>query len=388
MRIKITVNFLFAFLFIVPVLVYSSEFEPIAEKHLTILNKVTLKIRSNMESIRTWQGKVLYKRKQPTGKWVDDMEIIFFVDRVSNKRLVVSKHIKTEIDGAEIPLDIDGLFLTDDLYYGFHGWNLDGIIPVPDSNAPNSSRNIHIKDVLSGKEKDFQQSYIGGSLQINLRANFKLSEDNLKQNFNPFVVLLDREQDPVYNSTCQYLIEVIRQKVVHDCDIRIKYTDNDPIVEISYKYPKAKEPNRYLFDLTRGGNCTYSRIPNFGDAQLREVEYGEISGVWVPRKVDFKLRQAIHETIEFVEQKINEPIDSDSFSLATLGVRRGDSCFDARTQVSSIITDATFPERTQITLPKKISIVSSIFSIVLICMGIILIWIAIVHKLPYFAKSK
>jgi hypothetical protein len=53
--------------------VEAGDFEPLSNKWLSILDNVTLKISANMEGIHIWQGKVLYNRKQPAGKWVNDI---------------------------------------------------------------------------------------------------------------------------------------------------------------------------------------------------------------------------------------------------------------------------------------------------------------------------
>jgi hypothetical protein len=370
-------------------LVNSGEFEVLSENHIPILNKVTMNIRANMESIITWQGKVLYKRKHPAGKWVEDIEITFYVDKVKNKRLAVSKHIKTEIDGKEVPLDIEGILLTDDLFYNFNERNLDGLIPVPADTSTNETRYIRIADVLEGKEKNFQQSYIAGSLIITDRSLFNYSTNNLKQNFNPFVVLINRDEEDVKinNSVCHYLMEVLRQKVDYSkCDIRLKYDDS--IVEISYKFPQFKKPDKIIYDLKAAGNCTYQWRATFGDdAQIREVEYENKAGIWVPKKVSFKLRQARHETIEFLEQKINEPIPPEIFTPITLGARRGDHCTDARTKVSTIITDTSYPERKQILKLEREQRLG-LANYIIISLAISIIGVALFLKFKQHIKSK
>jgi hypothetical protein len=366
---------LLPFVFLCPVTTIfakDDDFEPLSDKWLSTLDNVTFKINANMEGIRTWQGKVLYKRKQPAGKWADDMEITFYVDRVHSKRLVVTRHIKTEIDGQIQPLDILGIFLDKDLYYEYRTRNPDGIIPIP------GGKTIQLNEVKKGNVPEFQQSFLYGHLRVDPSSLFRFSYDNLKDNFNPFVVLLfGEEQYAGTSSVCHSLTKLIRQKTPLDgCEIRLK--NENSRVSISYKRQQADEPDIYVYDMKFGGNTTYSRIPCFGSAQVRNVEYKEINGYFVPQKVDYKLREEIHETIEFLSQSINEQIAEEIFTPKTLGVKQGDRLFDGRTQTSSSITSTDFPKYEQIVNSPRKSF--GYVSLTFIVLGIVFIFIAIFMK--------
>jgi len=53
--------------------------------------------------------------------------------------------------------------------------------------------------------------------------------------------------------------------------------------------------------LGKGGNCIIEEIPDkfSEEPALRKVEYTNINGFWVPKRVDYNLRGKIHDVIEF-----------------------------------------------------------------------------------------
>jgi len=102
--------------------------------------------------------------------------------------------------------------------------------------------------------------------------------------------------------------------------------------------------NRYKFDLSAGGNL----VSYFGsDSQVTEWyywRYEKIKDIWVPKSFTHihvsasKYEGTKHKywmneirKIEFVENKINEPLDAAEFSFAKMGLRPGDSIYDGRT---------------------------------------------------------
>jgi hypothetical protein len=379
---------MFRYLFLIIICLFSVSlysfadevpYEPLSDKWLPLLDKATMKMKANMEGIRTWQGKVLYKRKQPAGKWVDDMEIVFYVDRVHSRRLIITKHIKTEIEGREQPLDIIGLFIDADKYYEYRTRNHDGIIPIP------GGKRIRLEDVKQGNVPEFKESFLYGQLRVDMYSNFRFSYHNLKDNFNPFVVLLDvREENAGVGSMCHYLSQIIRQKPSHQCTILLK--EENSKIHISFKRLQDANPNIYIYDMSLGGNGIYSKILCFGSAQIRNVEFEKIKEYFVPKKVDYKLREEIHETIEFVSQKINEPITDEVFRVQTMGVKRGDSFFDERTKTLSTVDNIDFLRHEPIVyLPRKSF---NYTRFILIALGLLLILIAIFMKWRQWSKSK
>jgi len=318
---------------------FAGEFEPMSRVTLPIMEKVANRIQENAESIRTWQGKVHYNRKEPTESWVDNMVIEFYVDRVRDWRSVVSTHIKTEIGGAPQPLGVIGILLMDDLCYVYRGINPDGPIPIPGSDGVRMFSSLEEMDGV-----DIMPSYLGGHLRTMQRSVFPFSDGNLKDNFDPIYVISHRSKSlPL--SVMHNLVEVVRRGDTYKSEILIKSEDN--LVEVNWKQPFDRNPNRYIYDLSKGGNCILEELPDNTSEEpaLRKVEYANIGGLFVPRKVDYNLRGRIHETMEFVEQKINEPIDESVFTPVFLGARRGDRSSDERTKVFSTITDPSFPER-------------------------------------------
>ncbi|MGL6196405.1 MAG: hypothetical protein ACRC2T_16440 [Thermoguttaceae bacterium] len=336
------------------------------------MEKVANMLQENTERIRTWQGTVRYDRKEPKGDWIDNMVIDFYVDRVCDRRLVVTKHTDTKIKGQSKPLDIVGILLVGDLYYEYRGINPDGLIPIPQGNT--GVKFTLLKDVGD----DFQESYLRGNLRVSPRSGFAFSEGNLKDNFDPFYVITHRSNEASL-SYMHDLVATVKKNVVYKSEILIKSEEN--LVEISWKLPNDKKPCRYIYDLSKGGNCAFEEIPDnySADPALRTIEYTNLAGIFVPQKIDYKLRDKIHETIEFIEQKINEPIDDSIFSPVNLGVKRGDGCYDERTKERSTIRDSSFPQR-DVALLILQRPWHRVLRTVLLIIGILMISIALGYK--------
>ena len=329
----------------------ANEFEPISKTTLPAMEMVTYKIQENFDSIRTWQGVVHYNRRGADGEWVDNMIVEYYIDRIHDRRLVIAKHIKTEIKGQPQPLDIIGILLVGDLYYEFRGINPDGLIPIPQQGT-DAGKFVLLKDI---EENEYKASFLRGRLRISPRSGFAFSDSNLKDNFDPFYVITHRPKSASV-SYMHDLITVVKSDVTYKSEILIKSVEN--LVEISWQQPSDNSPCKYLYDLKQGGNCIIEEIPDNRSIEpaLRKVEYVNINGIFVPKNVDYNLRGKIIETMEFISQTINEPINENIFTTVTLGVKRGDACYDERTQVSSTINDLSFPEREQVLFaPKRTS---------------------------------
>ena len=70
-------------------------------------------------------------------------------------------------------------------------------------------------------------------------------------------------------------------------------------------------------------------------------ELQQVSGVWIPNKITIEIGHSegsySTEDITWTHQKINEPIDEKLWTVPSLGVRRGDQGFDARTETTFIV---------------------------------------------------
>jgi hypothetical protein len=107
--------------------------------------------------------------------------------------------------------------------------------------------------------------------------------------------------------------------------------------------------NRYVVDLAQGANLVEWYLLD-RDATGKEPqgetkmtwEHEQVAGVWVPKKVvyydeDRRRGTRSDRTIDWRDQRVNEPLPADTFSLATLGVRPGDQVVDMRSGARAVV---------------------------------------------------
>jgi len=106
--------------------------------------------------------------------------------------------------------------------------------------------------------------------------------------------------------------------------------------------------NRYEADLSQGGNLVvYDTVSDTGSTR-RRFRYEQVASVWVPKEVTYenvKKQQGrtTFRKLSWVENIVNEPCAEDEFSLAKLGLRRGDRVHDSRSNVDFIVHGTDFP---------------------------------------------
>jgi hypothetical protein len=93
--------------------------------------------------------------------------------------------------------------------------------------------------------------------------------------------------------------------------------------------------HRYEFDLSKGGNIILHESKSKMGSTVRKQEYTEISGVWVPSRMTYENKRSeegrtYSRTIEWLENEVNSPLADNEFSLAKLGLRKGDHIRDLR----------------------------------------------------------
>jgi hypothetical protein len=106
-----------------------------------------------------------------------------------------------------------------------------------------------------------------------------------------------------------------------------------------YLYFDAQNGTHYTWDLNRGGCTTFYK----SGTRVWNCDLQEVSTIWIPKKI--LISYIILETGEYIteemvwkKQMLNEPIDEKLWTMASLGVRRGDFGYDERIDKAFIVT--------------------------------------------------
>jgi hypothetical protein len=164
--------------------------------------------------------------------------------------------------------------------------------------------------------------------------------------------------------------------------------DNDRFrLELTVQKSKIQSSQVYVFDTKQGGNIiSYSLLQKSGekiiDSKNYQCNYQKVKGYWIPKKTVMERQidsnsQCFTEIIDWDSNEINVVIPDNYFSLQLLGIHRGDTIYDERTQESTIINSDDFPSLLQ---PKPEIKRTSYSRLFIIFLGIILIVIFIFMK--------
>ena len=103
--------------------------------------------------------------------------------------------------------------------------------------------------------------------------------------------------------------------------------------------------NTYTIDRGQGSNLVeYDAADNdsgVGDRENWKYEYEEVGGVWVPKEVHGEVlcadNRRFARTLSWQKNVVNAPVEEAEFSIAKMGMRRGDLVQDERTGESYFV---------------------------------------------------
>ncbi|MDR0704996.1 MAG: outer membrane lipoprotein-sorting protein [Planctomycetaceae bacterium] len=179
---------------------------------------------------------------------------------------------------------------------------------------------------------------------------------------------------------------------------KIQLTQENDCFRLEFTVQKAERQSSqvYIFDTKQGGNIiSYSLLQKTGDkiidSKNYKCDYQKVNGYWIPKKTVMQRRldsnsRCFTEIIDWVSNEINVIIPDNFFSLQRLGIHRGDTVYDERTQESTIINSDDFPSLPQ-QLKSEIRRISYSRLFIIFC-GIILIVVSIFMKWRQWSKSK
>ncbi|MBN1590770.1 MAG: hypothetical protein JW888_14760 [Pirellulales bacterium] len=108
--------------------------------------------------------------------------------------------------------------------------------------------------------------------------------------------------------------------------------------------------NTLTFDMSKSAMIVKYRAGTGGRLRTScDVDWVLISDVWVPKKIvrvtPANAEETERLTLLWSDQKVNQPLAPDAFSLISLGVYRGTTVEDERTNTSYVLTGSEYPVR-------------------------------------------
>jgi hypothetical protein len=352
------------------------EEEPLSQKHFAILKKLEGRIKSNYQTIYSWQGVAEF---QSATSWNQSeritftrSEIVFCSDKVKNRYVSLirfKEHWNSPKENTKnrenMPLDITGRILTDNVDYLFSSRDSNGPLPPNTKITANQSN---------------------GLVTIRVRA-FDVFPVRETRFFNPEKTLNDNTETGIVD-LLDYLsgtINIGKEDVLKGSTLE----QNGNI--IIYRSKKPYDSNRpniniFTFDLSKGGLLTSREYIDIrGTSSRHDGELIKTNGVWHYAVLDWKINNQLVDRIKLIKSVINQPIDEKLFTLQGIGVKRGDIVTDTIKETAFVISDPSF----DVPVTKKSLYRTSYTRFTLIALGAFLIVFAIILKFyQYWNKNK
>lgn len=105
--------------------------------------------------------------------------------------------------------------------------------------------------------------------------------------------------------------------------------------------------NRLTVDLSEGGLFVAYDGESSGVAERWRYQNEQVAGVWVPKEIsqeviNSKAGRRVALELEWLENRVNEPIAAEEFTLAKIGIRRGDRIYDHRSGSLQTVTSEEY----------------------------------------------
>jgi hypothetical protein len=363
-------------LILCPVPFLMGEEEPLSQKHFTILKNLEGKIKSNYQTIYSWQGVAEF---QSSTSWNQSerltftrSEILFCSDKVKNRYVSLirfKEHWNSPKENTKnrenMPLEIIGRILTDNFDYLFSSRDPNGPLPPGAKMTDNQSN---------------------GLVTIRVRA-VDLFPVNETRFFNPEKMLNDNTETGMAG-LMDYLsgtIKIGKEDVLKGCTLE---QIGDTIIYRSKKPYGSDHPNIniFTFDLSKGGLVTSREyIDPKGTCSRFDGELVKTNGVWHYKVLDWKMNNQLIYRTKLIKSLINQPIDEKLFTLQGIGVKQGDLVTDTIKGTASVILDPAF----DVPITKESLRRTSYIRFTLIVLGSFLIIFSIILKFyQYRNKNK
>ncbi len=275
-----------------------------------LLKTVALKHKTNLESILTWKGEAFEERTSTIGDSYEYMlknKCTFAYDQLQqavrwNREPQEIRFLKNGKPQYSMNSNFNSAMIKGQTSYDYKGSGLD----------PNGNVTYHL--------------VIGEPERVEKKGNHGLNPKYFFKNCRS-IPLYDKLMHLYNNANNPELIETYVKKEGNHVIITSDTTVNgQPISE------------KFVFDLSAGGNLIdyYNKGPTYENH--REYEYEDNSGVWVLKS--FKKVNKTHKTngeilkstriINWSNSVVNVPLKEDEFTMEKLGVKQGARVSDHR----------------------------------------------------------
>ena len=303
-----------------------------------LLRMVAMQHKANKKAILSWKGRAIIRDRsmatKGTGITTDHLEtrsnVQFAYGRVEgavrwNRQIIGGTWTR---DGKESPAvvkkDYAAGLIRNGRYYRY-------AVPESEKNKPPHQLTIYKDSKSRGRM--------------------------LNECFDPIYFLSDHGEDLTHR--LMFLYEKAQSPKLAEWHVS---RDGD-VVTIETRWNKGKCVNRYVCDLSKGGNLV-SYCGKDGSVDERwTYDFANVGGVWVLKSLTYNHTRLFEmgtkkqeKTIEWVENVVNQPFDPQEFSFAKMGVQPGD-------WVSDTLSDIRFKYQTtgrdNFSLPEHFDLMSS-----------------------------
>ncbi|MDR3110119.1 MAG: hypothetical protein LBU65_10620 [Planctomycetaceae bacterium] len=341
-------------------------------------------IASNYGGIYSWDGQAIVRRTYVNDKIVKGLPskqyterlYNFTVDRKTGNFISISelRDHYTVLNKKKVKLFLSNtnyLYLND-VFYSFDWYSLGQSGFTVDDNG----------SLIPEKVSDVNRIAVVNSSLPNLR--------HLSNYFDPFARIYYEHIDVIneikssIDAMKHYKIvsfESLAKNNVGDY-IRIVPENNNIIFENKSSVGIISVEKKFVFDMSqKANNVTYEYIRRDAGKVVDTVNwkcnFQKNSGFLIPKKITWFRKNTlenftINETVDWKLNNINTELPADAFSLQRLGLHRGDSLYDSRTETTVVITGDDFPEpfysydnKPKFTLTSVLLIVTGLCCIVL-----------------------
>ena len=299
-----------------------------------LLEQVAKASRANFERVRTWQGEIR----------VDSESTI---TRPGREPLKISTVARVEFISDNLTRSLRTKYLTSDYTTSdpMAAAEYGGVTPV----SPKSNAMVHEGAYYRYNFDEAVDYAAGDDGPVPIRRAATVSGMS-ERNVTPF----GPEIDPYFwfgrkGETVSVIFDVYHQWAKEGVDLsHVDIEEEGALVMMTVRGTDSVF-NAYTVDRSKGTNLVRYRASDGpgGASEEMECKYVRVDGLWVPSHVVLKVVTADdsrhRRELTWTTNAVNQPIAADAFTLAGLGLRRGDRVQNHVTGESYLVAGPNFP---------------------------------------------
>ncbi|GEM_PF-7101863 len=325
-KTPVFINFMFVAASLLSLFTYNTSLaEPLSKESISLLERMGREYLANRDRIRTWQGKIEFSRKlgkvgaEPLEE-VEKAKIRFIYDGEKHHWLTVRE--QTWVTEQDKELLLQSSMLTDDAYY------------VYDSYSPERfpRKFLPILRILTSAE--------GG----------ELSKSKWPGDFRPLD--MSTAGGDVSGLMLGYAKLLKEGKDLGKCRT-LSRTNN--LVKVRIELTDLV--SEYVFDLDNASSLVEFNSSGPDPSLVWKCKMQKIASVFIPETLTFdevRGTERVVQEMKWFDQVVNEPVSKDEFTIAKLGVHKGDRVHDYRTGAEYELTDTKLPPRSTPSIAREL----------------------------------